>query len=232
MRRTLSNLYKLVAVNILTANSVALYMFCKLNEGKLTVNTIHKSINLSTTIIRHHLHIMNELGIIAWSAQRGKAGEIICSDLDDEATERILGDSSLLSSLSNYKDLKINKYNTKGYEYNILKGGGSDELQVLKELIPAEHLNFRVTPAHLHKLKQLAGDVDLADYCKYFVKHKLGKTVTSFGIGIFVYEGIVREYKLQTRKKQKANAYKKVSSRKASFDQAAKEFEEDIRAEL
>lgn len=105
-------------------------------------------------------------------------------------------------------------------------------MKVLKQHIPTEHLNFRVTPAHLKRLEKLATEVDLEAYCKFFVKHKLGKTVTSFGIGIFVYEGIVREFKLKQRKTTKANSYKQVSSRKASFEAAAKEFEEGLREDL
>lgn len=228
MKQTLLNIYRLISQEILTSSSLTIYLYCKLNEGKLvSINSIHKATHLSAAIIRHHLLMMQQLGLITWKATAGKRSFITCNAFTDEDYDRVVIDLPNLSTLASYKDNNINKYNPKTFivEKDYKEEGYTGE--VLSYLV--EHAgSFRMTPAYRSKLVALSKKIDLKQYCAWFIKYKLGKTVRVFGMGIFLYQGIIDEFIIANKIKQKHEAYKRVSSRKAVFESGAEQLEREL----
>lgn len=228
MKETLLNIYRLIAKEILTSSSLTIYLYCKLNEGKpVSVNSIHKATHLSAAIIRHHLLMMQQLDLLVWTAAAGKRSFVKCKPFTDDDYERVVIDLPNLSTLASYRDNKINKYNPKTFivEKSYKEEGYTGE--VLKYL-SAQAGAFRMTPAYRAKLIALGKRLDLKAYSTWFIKHKLGKTVRVFGMGIFLYQGIIDEFMVANKLKQKHDAYKHVSSRKAIFESGAEKLEQEI----
>jgi hypothetical protein len=231
-RSTFSNLFRLVEADLLTSNSIAIFLYCKLYEGnRLSPKAIADATGLSGLCVRHHLNIMNALNIIEWRPTKGKSVEIICKELNDEGTTATLRSSKISNIVANYKDTKMNKYTPKGYmvDSKTQLKKESENLKIILEHLPDTFQPFRITPAYEHHLNSIAKEIDIADYCKWFMQKKLGKKIATFSMGIFLYRGMIEEYKVLKHIHDKQNAYKKVSVRKASFEAEAIVFEEEMK---
>jgi hypothetical protein len=233
--QTLQNIFTLVQRRFLTPSSLAIYIFCALNkEKKISIKRISEGTSLSQAIVRHHLKLMQQIKLISWKVNKTHTSEIECCELTEEQTSCILSTCLLLSSYNIYNI--NNKNNTNSI--NIIdnkKGGASRQgsnpsLTLLIKLLPEKYKSFMITPVHRKRFEKLVTllDSDFEAYCKWFVTKKLGKTVKTFGLGIFLYQGIIDEFKDSLVKVRKNNAYKKVSLRKSKFEKEAKALEEEI----
>jgi hypothetical protein len=234
-KTTLKNLFKLVKNKVLTSNAIPLYLFYKLREGQPTPSkAIQAHLQLSGTIINHMNHALEDLGLVEISRGPGRANIPYTFPLSDERLVEILESSTLLSSIYKYRDSRINRYHMKSKTITINKrrtgvfGLKSSELETIVRQLPKDIESFSCTPKHLRQLSKLADEIDIATYAKWFVDKKLGKTVDAFNLGIFLYPGILDEYKAVRARLEKSARYKRISKKKASFEEAANKLEEEL----
>jgi predicted transcriptional regulator len=237
--QTLQNIFSLMQRRYLTPSSLAIYIFCSMREEKkMSLREISEGTGLSSLIIRHHLKLMQEIKLISWKTNNKNKSEIECSEMSEKQLACILSRCKLPSSLNIYN---INtKNNTNNIINNNIKSkktgrklsiqAQNSNLESLIRLLPEKHKKFSIAPTNLTRFERLVHvlDSDFEAYCKWFISKKLGKNVHTFGLGIFLYQGIVDEFKTSLVKVKKSNAYKKVSLRKAKFEKEAEALEEEI----
>jgi ribosomal protein S27AE len=157
-----------------------------------------------------------------------------------EDTPRGLPVSSSLTSIYN-KDREIRRriYN-KMYRYKQKEErvGSTPARDLAKKVpavkailneLPSDQRNFKVTESAQKRLEELASKIDIAKYTKWFVRVKLIRLIPRFNMGIFLYTGMVDEYRATLKRTEKVDKYKTVSSRlKKSYDERAKHFKKEM----
>ena len=239
MRSTLENLYVLSERGVITANYIALFVYYKLHAGEpISTQTAAKKLGLSTTAINHMINVLHRLDLILVERQSGKAKQITPKALTSDRVQEIVTDSELLLSVSSYKDNRINKYHKKVLRIdNSYKEEGSSfqplsvELTTVAKYLP-DGYDFLATPAFARRIRSEIVErrgFDLVAYTRWFMKKKLGVTVTGFSPGIFLYPGILAEYSHVRKQYELSDKYKRVSTRnKTTFEQAAKKLEAEF----
>lgn len=223
MRKTLENLYRFIPRRILTGNDISLYVFLKLHEREpLPLSKISKAVGLSTTNVVFRITVFEMLGILRVQRKAAAHRTNIYHPLplSDSDAITLLGNNTLLQKINKLKDAKIHKYHPKGYSVDKediilikrkrdLSSALSEPLKLVVRYIPEKFASmFRVTPDLERRLRKLSEKLDLEVYTKWFMTRKLGVTVDHFGLGIFLYEGIIDEYRVVRSKLEKTKRYK------------------------
>ena len=234
------NLMKLVTKELLTQSAVPVYLACYFNQKEpIPVSLLQTSCKLSATIIRHHLEDFETMGLMEIARRIGKPLHITVNHITDNLLADILDNNDILDSIKTHRDQKIDRY-TPGRRMNniyIKENVACIQVVTLTRLLPSKYQEFAVTPTSQRKLERLSAELDLSahsleEYAKWFIKYKLDITVHNFNLGIFMCNGIVTEFKNKAEFRAKKEAYKKVSSRKASFEASAAKLEEELHAKL
>jgi hypothetical protein len=239
-QKSICNLLQLVSKDVISNASVSVYLACALYANdSITVAKIQKKVQLSATIVRHHLKIFETLGIMKITRHQGIPLKILVRPITNSLLSNIFNDKVIIANTKEYIDININKYNTSSRTINkyIEEGDPSVQVQELMKHLPEKFSNFKVTKHNLRQLELLAADLRLQGaefetYVKWFVHNKLGKSVHSFGMGIFLYPGLIEEFKNRRLRTEKAENYKHVRSRKSKFDRASVIFEEELNDQL
>lgn len=214
---TSENFFRLIHAEVVNVTDLALYLYCKTNEGEpLPLTSFVRTLHLSQTAVVHHLKVLEILGLVEVD-RTGKRNRYFPQSVSNEATDALLSNNDVLDKVKSLKDQKIDKYHPKGVlirKKNILyKEDASEQMghslaTVLKHIPKQFATQFYVNPSQLAKLDKFAEKVDLETYARWFMKYKLGKTVHSFNINIFLYPGIIDEYRAVRSKLEKAKQYK------------------------
>jgi len=173
----------------------------------------------------------------------GKANVYHVNEINKAKLKSILSDENLLSEVEQIKANRIEKYNPRGIKvdlnhlntttlflknkYNTIDigvGGVTRSVTSALSIVPKCFSGFWLEPKHLAKLNRLHIEpLDLEAYTKWFFKNKMGKTVHSFSMNIFLYNGILDEFRAIAKKQKKVDKYKKSSSKWDHMDSKSKE---------
>jgi len=204
--RILANLLKLVESDIIVNTAPLVYTACLLwqKKSEIPVSAIQRVTKLSATIIRHHLQAFETLGLMQIFRHQGSPLQITIVPFTIELLNQILADEDTIAKVKTYRDTKINVYNIASKNRNNKDIYKERECRFyvtqFLDHLPEKHKDVRVTPHNLKRLEILSADLylsgwSLTDYTKWFVKYKLDKTIHSFGMGIFLYPGMITEFK-------------------------------------
>jgi len=163
-------------------------------------------------------------------------------DLKREGGGGLLPSSSYIINIYNKdKDIRRKIFN-KMYRYKQKEErAGAVPAQKLSKKVPAiaailnelpeDQKNFKVTESAKKRLEELASKIDVARYARWFVRVKLIRLIPRFNMGIFLYAGMVEEYRATLKRTEKVDKYKTVSSRlKKSYDKRAERFKKEMEA--
>lgn len=240
---TVINIQKLIEKKILSTTSLALYFVLEVHSGEaLSLSKLSKGLGQSVTSIVHHIKMLELLRLIKVERQKKPKRNIYTTaSLNDSFTLRLLSsNNSILSKIDTLKDTKINKYHPKASsikeeEIKDIRRGRcttalSESLKLVLSKLPSKYITTVVVrPQQEAKLKLLSEKIDLAVYVKWFMAKKLGVTVDRFSLGIFLYDGMIDEYKVVRGKWEKAQRYKKKDKvSKEAIDESDKRLEEEL----
>ena len=221
MKKILNQLHraqKLLKASLLEPSVYILYTYYLLRDGEPTsLKEAVKATKYAQPTIVYGRKVLTTLGLLRIE----RSSKISIPHILEEPikmTESLRGQlEDLKQSRDQYHPIRYQK-----------KKSTSCELKQLLTLLPEEHRSFTATPVKLTALKKLTKELDLERYTRWFLRHKLGKTVEGFNLGIFTFRGIVDEYLRSRVKTKKADSYKKVSDRKETFKKKARQFKEEM----
>ena len=230
-RTTLLNLFKLVEHGIISRGQFTLFIYYKLYDNQpVSLSAARQSTGLSNTAINQAIKIFELMGIISVQRTPGKSNKIKTLSLSDLDTMSLLNNSIIISKIESYRDLNVRKYHKKSQVYSpdaFADSEAASQLLAIYKALP-RGTEFRVTPQSERNVIKLSKSFDIGQYAKWFVSNKLYKTVNSFSLGIFCYDGILAEFRAYIKSRAKTSKYKDVRSKQKKFAQAAQQFEKEF----
>ncbi len=230
-RETFKNLFLLVELDLITTNTLSLYLYYKIHiSEEVTLKQIQTFVGLSASATQVHNRLLESLRLLKLDRPNkpGKPNTVErVSGLSNEKLKKLLSDNQLLSDIVSIKEERFNKYNLDAYEakgssykgskYNNKKksveASAPEVVTIVIQSLPAAYRHFRVVPKQLKELRKLDKQVDLAKYTKWFYQKKIKSgLIKNFNLGIFLYLGITTEYKTEAASLKKVEAIKKTRS--------------------
>jgi hypothetical protein len=249
-RTTLKNLVCVIGTGGMPLSSLSVYVYYILRKNEpTTYRQIRKDLLLSMASINRHNKVLAVLGALEIDSHPGRATVYKPKDFSDLQLKQVLrgnaqkkGGLLRSSSLDIYnKDLDIRRdiYNRMfKYRRQEERAGSvpardlADSTPTLKTIIdalPSNQRSFKVNPKSMKRLQDLESKVDVASYIKWFVRVKLERLIPRFNMGIFLYSGMIDEFKAIAKKSEKVDKYKTVAKRlKGHFEDRAKKFKEEV----
>ena len=254
-KQSIENLTELIEKKLLNSTDLALYVYLAVHSGEaVSLRILQKRLAQSVTSIVHHIAILELLQLISIARIKKprKHNVYTVKDLSKERVLKIVSDkNTYLSQIERLKDSKIGKYHPKALSVHtgsslILdinnnisieeEGKCTDELSeplkyVLRKVPEEFATTVIVRPQQIHALQVLNDDTnfDLQQYVKWFMDRKLGITVDRFSLGIFLYPGMITEFKTKQLKKKKSNRYKaKNKVPESDIQKKKKKLEEEL----
>ena len=232
-------------------STISIYLYYLLRKREpTTYRQIKKDLLLSTASVNRHNRVLASLGALEIDSSPGRATVYTPKDLDDKQLNRILTPllkgrtasaqrySSSLYNNSN-QDKRRDLYN-RMFKYRRQEEhkasvpvsalvDSTPSLKTIVDALPSNQRSFKVNPNAMKRLQELESRVDIAAYIKWFVRVKLERLIPRFNMGIFLYSGMVDEFKVVSKKLAKVDKYKTVTKRlKGKFEDRAKKFKEEM----
>jgi hypothetical protein len=247
-KTTLRNLVRMVGAGGIPLSTVSVYLYYVLREGEpTTYRQIKKDLLLSTASVNRHNRILSAIDVLDIDSSPGRPTVYSPKELSDEGLKKLLAPllkgrktpaPRLSSSLYIDDDVKRREVYNRMFKFKRQEEQKNSRpardlaksipaVQTILDILPSDQRNFRVSPGAMKRLHEL--DVDVSKYIAWFVKVKLVKLIPRFNMGIFLYSGMIEEYKRAADKMTKVEKYKTVGKRlKGSFDKRASDFKKEM----
>jgi hypothetical protein len=233
-------------------SSISVYLYYLLRDGEpTTYRQIKKDLLLSAASVNRHNRVLTALGALHIDSSPGRATVYKAKELGNGQLERILAPllkgrttpahsaSSSLYNNDNDKDIRRDIYNRMfKYRRQEERAGSvpvsalvdsTPSLKTIVDALPSNQRSFKVNPSSMKRLQELESTVNVKNYIEWFVRMKLVRLIPRFNMGIFLYSGMVDEFKVVAKKLDKVEGYKKISSRlKEGFESRAKKFKGEV----
>ena len=251
-RTTLRNLFRVVSAGGMPLSTISVYLYYLLrNSEPTTYRQIKKDLLLSTASVNRHNRVLASLNALSIDSAPGRATVYTTKELSNSQLEKILAPllkgrtasahrySSSLYNNDN-QDKRRDLYN-RMFKYRRQEEhkasvpvsalvDSTPSLKTIVDALPSGQRSFKVNPNSMKRLQELESKVSIKSYIEWFVRVKLIKLIPRFNMGIFLYSGMVDEYKVVARKLDKVNKYKTVTKRlKGKFEDRAKKFKEEMK---
>jgi hypothetical protein len=250
-RTSLKNLVSIISAGGMPLSTLSVYVYYLLrNEEPTTYKQIKKDLLLSTASVNRHNRVLAALGALIVDSSPGRATIYKPKGLDNDRLKNILApplkgrtasahrySSSLYYNNNIKKDIYNRMFKYRRQEERAgsvpardVADANTPELNSILNALPSNQKGFKVNPSSMKRLRELSSKIDVVQYIKWFVKVKLGRLIPRFNMGIFLYSGMVDEYKVIAKRLMKVEKYKTVTKRlKNQFDDRAKKFKEEMK---